>query len=76
MAISLEDARLHGGWLQAWGQPGQGSNFVLTLPRTAGTEVASFPVALDPTEMVDDVAATSATVRTPGGATGVERVTR
>ena len=76
LAISLEDARLHGGWLQAWGQPGQGSNFVLTLPRTAGTEVASFPVALDPTEMVDDVAATSATVRTPGGATGVERVTR
>ena len=25
LAIALEDARLHGGWLQAWGTPGGGS---------------------------------------------------
>ncbi len=25
LAIALEDARLHGGWLQAWGRPGVGS---------------------------------------------------
>ncbi|WNB86372.1 sensor histidine kinase [Cellulomonas sp. ATA003] len=24
LAISLEDAHLHGGWLEAWGRPGQG----------------------------------------------------
>ena len=23
LAIALEDARLHGGWLQAWGTPGR-----------------------------------------------------
>ncbi len=32
LAISLEDARLHAGWLQAWGAPGEGSCFRLTLP--------------------------------------------
>lgn len=35
LSIALEDARLHGGWLQAWGEPGGGSQFRLTLPRTA-----------------------------------------
>ncbi len=28
---------LHGGWLQAWGAPGEGTQFRLSLPRTAGT---------------------------------------
>ncbi|MBW8807197.1 MAG: HAMP domain-containing histidine kinase, partial [Catenulisporales bacterium] len=32
LAISLEDAHLHHGWLQAWGEPGGGSQFRLTLP--------------------------------------------
>ena len=36
LAIALEDARLHDGWLQAWGECGKGSVFRLTLPRTAG----------------------------------------
>jgi two-component system sensor histidine kinase MtrB len=36
LAIALEDARLHGGWLEAWGEPGAGACFRLTLPRTAG----------------------------------------
>ena len=36
LAISLEDARLHDGWLQAWGEPGEGSCFRLTLPATRG----------------------------------------
>ncbi|EFL15496.1 HAMP domain-containing sensor histidine kinase, partial [Streptomyces sp. C] len=34
LSIAVEDARLHGGWLQAWGEPGGGSQFRLTLPRT------------------------------------------
>ena len=32
LPISREDAALHGGSLQAWGRPGEGSEFVLTLP--------------------------------------------
>jgi two-component system, OmpR family, sensor histidine kinase MtrB len=50
LAIALEDARLHGGWLEAWGKPGQGSVFRLTLPRTAGTELAGSPLPLKPDE--------------------------
>ena len=48
LAIALEDARLHGGWLEAWGEPGQGSVFRLTLPRTAGTKLAGSPLPLRP----------------------------
>ena len=48
LAIALEDARLHGGWLEAWGEPGSGSVFRLTLPRTAGAELAGSPLPLVP----------------------------
>jgi two-component system sensor histidine kinase MtrB len=36
LAIALEDARLHGGRLEAFGRPGRGAAFRLTLPRQAG----------------------------------------
>ena len=48
LAIALEDARLHGGWLEAWGEPGEGSVFRLTLPRSAGGELHGSPLALNP----------------------------
>ena len=48
LAIALEDARLHSGWLQAWGAPGEGSSFRLTLPRSPGTHIASSPLPLKP----------------------------
>jgi two-component system, OmpR family, sensor histidine kinase MtrB len=48
LAISLEDAHLHGGWLQAWGTPGGGAHFRLTLPRQAGTALMGSPLALVP----------------------------
>jgi two-component system, OmpR family, sensor histidine kinase MtrB len=48
LAIALEDARLHGGWLEAWGEPGQGSVFRLTLPRIAGSALAGSPLPLRP----------------------------
>jgi two-component system sensor histidine kinase MtrB len=48
LSISLEDARLHGGWLQVWGQPGAGAQFRLTLPLTAGADVTSSPLPLRP----------------------------
>jgi two-component system sensor histidine kinase MtrB len=46
LAIALEDARLHGGWLQAWGRPGVGSVFRLTLPREVGVPLTSSPLPL------------------------------
>ncbi|HVQ88207.1 MAG TPA: MtrAB system histidine kinase MtrB [Actinomycetes bacterium] len=48
LPISLEDARLHGGWLQAWGEPGDGTNFRLTLPRHAGSDIQRSPLPLEP----------------------------
>ena len=48
LSISLEDARLHGGWLQVWGQPGAGAQFRLTLPLTAGGDLTSSPLPLRP----------------------------
>jgi two-component system, OmpR family, sensor histidine kinase MtrB len=50
LAIALEDARLHGGWLEAWGEPGRGSVFRLTLPRHAGAELLGSPLPLRPDE--------------------------
>jgi two-component system sensor histidine kinase MtrB len=50
LAIALEDTKLHGGWLQAWGEPGKGSVFRLTLPRAAGGEFAGSPLPLGPDE--------------------------
>ncbi len=59
LAIALEDARIHGGWLEAWGEPGQGSVFRLTLPRAAGAELAGSPLPLVPDQAeVADVAGT------------------
>ncbi|WP_372430558.1 ATP-binding protein [Janibacter melonis] len=54
LAISLEDARLHHGWLQAWGEPGQGSRFRLTLPKTPESRIQTAALPLTPTEMAAD----------------------
>lgn len=48
LSIALEDARLHNGELEAWGRPGRGAHFVLTLPRTASVGVATRPIKLQP----------------------------
>ncbi|HET7385255.1 MAG TPA: MtrAB system histidine kinase MtrB [Nocardioidaceae bacterium] len=48
LAISLEDAHLHGGWLQAWGEPGDGAQFRLTLPHRAGDRITGSPLPLVP----------------------------
>ena len=49
LAIALEDARLHGGDLEAWGAPGVGAAFLLTLPLVAGGPLGPSPLALRPT---------------------------
>jgi two-component system, OmpR family, sensor histidine kinase MtrB len=48
LSIAMEDAHLHGGWLQAWGRPGEGAQFRLTLPRVAGAEIERAPISLEP----------------------------
>jgi two-component system sensor histidine kinase MtrB len=54
LAIALEDAQLHGGWLQAWGVPGKGAVFRLTIPRVAGQKLVGSPLPLvpDDTDMI------------------------
>ena len=56
LSISLEDAHLHGGWLQAWGEPGRGAQFRLSLPRRAGDRISASPLPLVP----EDASATGA----------------
>ncbi|MEX0429571.1 MtrAB system histidine kinase MtrB [Nocardioides sp. DS6] len=53
LAIALEDAHLHGGWLQAWGRPGQGAQFRLTLPRHAGAVLRHSPLPLVPADAAE-----------------------
>ncbi len=48
LSIALEDARLHGGRLEAWGEPGRGSVFRLTLPTRAGQDPGPSPLPLGP----------------------------
>jgi two-component system, OmpR family, sensor histidine kinase MtrB len=55
LAIALEDARLHGGWLQAWGRLGTGSVFRLTLPREADVTLTASPLPLGPTSTASNV---------------------
>lgn len=48
LAIALEDTHLHGGWLQAWGRPGRGAQFRVTLPRRSGGLLRHSPLPLVP----------------------------
>jgi two-component system, OmpR family, sensor histidine kinase MtrB len=50
LAISHDDAQLHKGWLEAWGEPGVGSCFRLTLPRRTGVPIERSPLPLTPAE--------------------------
>ncbi|MDA3021085.1 MAG: MtrAB system histidine kinase MtrB [Actinomycetota bacterium] len=62
LAIALEDARLHGGWLEAWGEPRLGACFRLTLPLAVRGTFPASPLELFP----DD--------STPATATATENV--
>ncbi|MFC5178559.1 MtrAB system histidine kinase MtrB [Nocardioides taihuensis] len=56
LSISLEDTHLHGGWLQAWGRPGEGAQFRLTLPRRIGGVIRQSPLPLVPADAGEPVA--------------------
>jgi len=55
LSIALEDTHLHGGWLQAWGRPGEGAQFRLTLPRRAGGVLHRSPLPLVPADVTEPV---------------------
>ncbi|MDP2772466.1 MAG: MtrAB system histidine kinase MtrB [Nocardioides sp.] len=55
LSIALEDTHLHGGWLQAWGRPGRGAQFRLTLPRHAGEPLRHSPLPLVPADADEPV---------------------
>jgi two-component system sensor histidine kinase MtrB len=65
LSISAEDARLHGGWLDAWGAPGQGAQFRLTLPVSSGATLSSSPLPLRPTDAALSEPDTKPAVREP-----------
>jgi two-component system sensor histidine kinase MtrB len=54
LSIALEDARLHNGELDAWGRPGKGAHFVLTLPRVAGELITGRPIKAEPKDFHQD----------------------
>ncbi|WP_375388074.1 MtrAB system histidine kinase MtrB [uncultured Amnibacterium sp.] len=54
LAISLEDATLHGGTLDVWSRRGEGTNFVLTLPRGTDQAELDHPVPLRPADADPD----------------------
>ena len=56
LSIAMEDANLHGGWLTAWGRPGLGAQFRLTLPRRPGVVLESSPLPMVPRDLVGPVA--------------------
>jgi two-component system sensor histidine kinase MtrB len=45
LSIALEDAVLHGGDIKVWGEIGKGANFVLTVPKIAGTSIGTYPLS-------------------------------
>ncbi len=66
LSISSEDARLHGGVLDAWGEPGEGSCFRLTLPRRPGEPFDTNPLPLpDPRRIAAPGALLAARVDPP-----------
>jgi two-component system sensor histidine kinase MtrB len=50
LAIASEDARLHGGRLDAWGAPAAGAQFRLLLPRAAGGPLGAEALPLEPAD--------------------------
>ena len=45
LSISLEDAKLHQGEIDVWGERGKGAHFALTIPKYAGGSIESRPIS-------------------------------
>lgn len=68
LAIAREDAAVHGGQLEVWSEPGIGTNFRLTLPRSEGATAFLSPLPLVAEEHLkadSDTKATGGWLRRP-----------
>lgn len=45
LSIALEDAKLHQGEIDVWGERGKGAHFVLTIPKFAGGSIETKPIS-------------------------------
>ena len=50
LSIALDDAKLHQGTLKAWGRPGNGAHFVVTLPKNPGIPITGDPIEVIPSD--------------------------
>jgi two-component system sensor histidine kinase MtrB len=73
LAISREDVHLHQGWIHAWGRPGQGAHFRVTLPRTPNVVVTHSPVPLVPEDALEPHLVPSPRTPAPSAASGEDR---
>lgn len=72
LAIAMEDVLLHGGWLQAWGSPGEGAHFRLTVPRRPSEPLDHSPIPLVPDDArrpFAELTASPENVESPGAST-------
>jgi two-component system sensor histidine kinase MtrB len=53
LAIATEDAQLHGGNIDVWSVPGEGTCFRVTLPRERGTTIDHSPIELPPVDPLE-----------------------
>ncbi len=56
LSIAMEDIRLHRGWLNAWGRPGRGAQFRLTVPRRTSAVLEKSPLPLVPRDLITPAA--------------------
>lgn len=55
LSIALGDAALHGGALEVWSERGEGTNFVLTLPRRGAPLDGASPIPVEPQDRLADL---------------------
>lgn len=73
LSIALGDAKLHRGTLSVWSALGEGTNFVLTLPRGESAEIVRAPVPTEPDDVGSstmDVLGVTEPIRVPDGDAG------